>query len=190
MIPNKSILLEQINSVIKRNSWNKNLKSFDYFITDETLKNVPELDSKTFFYYNVENTESLKKLEQRLVALEEQNDHLLYFIHFLFENLADLVEDILSHDGNRECNRNSKISETETYKKASGGTLCLKDIPSVTKRELDVLKLLGKGLCAKEIAHKLFISETTVITHKKHLKEKFDARNNVEIISKTNQLLH
>ena len=55
--------------------------------------------------------------------------------------------------------------------------------PSLTKREVDVFNLLSKGLCAKEIAKILFISETTVITHKKNLKEKFKAKNTVELIS-------
>ena len=49
---------------------------------------------------------------------------------------------------------------------------------------MDVFILLEKGYCAKEIAKSLFISETTVITHKKNLKEKFQAKNTVELISK------
>jgi DNA-binding NarL/FixJ family response regulator len=62
---------------------------------------------------------------------------------------------------------------------------CIKrEDPCPTRREKDVLELLVKGLCAKEIANKLFISESTVITHKKNLKEKFNAKNTVELISK------
>ena len=56
--------------------------------------------------------------------------------------------------------------------------------PALTKREIEVLDLLVKGLCAKEIADNLFISETTVITHKKNLKKKYNVRNTVELISK------
>jgi DNA-binding CsgD family transcriptional regulator len=73
-------------------------------------------------------------------------------------------------------------------------TPALKDItgksyPSLTRREIEVLQLLVKGLCAKEIASSLFISESTVITHKKNLKKKFDARNSVELISKAHNCL-
>ncbi len=60
--------------------------------------------------------------------------------------------------------------------------------PLPTRREKEVLCLLTQGYCAKEIAKRLFISETTVITHKRNLKEKFKAKNTVELISKTARL--
>jgi DNA-binding NarL/FixJ family response regulator len=115
---------------------------------------------------------SAEKIDQRLQALEKQNDQLLYFVNFLVENLPDLVMNIL---------------EVEWKERAKSGAFPASkfvDGPQPTRREQDVLELLVKGLCAKEIAEKLFISETTVITHKKNLKEKFNARNTVELISK------
>jgi DNA-binding CsgD family transcriptional regulator len=53
---------------------------------------------------------------------------------------------------------------------------------------MDVCRLLAKGFCAKEIARILFISETTVVTHKRNLKVKFNAKNTVELISKASTL--
>ena len=42
----------------------------------------------------------------------------------------------------------------------------------LSKREIEILKLLTKGLSNKEIAQKLFISTYTVISHRKNISEK------------------
>ena len=115
---------------------------------------------------------SAERMEQRIQALEEQNDKLLYFVNFLVENLPDLVMNILQSEWQQK-----EQPEALSFQKGS-------DCPHPTRREMDVLELLVKGFCAKEIAERLFISETTVITHKKNLKEKFNARNSAELISK------
>jgi DNA-binding CsgD family transcriptional regulator len=46
------------------------------------------------------------------------------------------------------------------------------DKPMLSERELDVLRLVVKGLSNKEIADKLFISTHTVITHRKNITQK------------------
>ena len=47
----------------------------------------------------------------------------------------------------------------------------------LTQRETDVLKLIGKGLQAKEIADALSIAKSTVETHKLNLREKLGLRD-------------
>lgn len=51
------------------------------------------------------------------------------------------------------------------------------EIPVLTRREKEVLELIADGLTNNEIAGKLFISVTTVDTHRKNLLAKFEARN-------------
>lgn len=156
MIPDKSVLLEQINTVI-RNSYkdSPDLPDFSLSSTFSTSK----------FSNDHRNRESFIKLEQRIEALEDQNNCLLYFIHFLYENFPDLVKNISPAE-----------KKVLPEKKARQ--------PMLTKREIEVLDLLVKGMCAKEIADNLFISETTVVTHKKNLKRKYNVKNTVELISK------
>ena len=49
----------------------------------------------------------------------------------------------------------------------------LKDIDTeLTKREIEVLKLITKGYSNKEIADQLFVSTHTVISHRKNISEK------------------
>ena len=60
---------------------------------------------------------------------------------------------------------------------------------SISSRELDVLQLLSEGLIAKQIARKLSISTTTVISHKKNLISKFDVKNSVELVKYASHLM-
>jgi len=56
------------------------------------------------------------------------------------------------------------------------------EIPVITRREKEVLKLIAEGFTNKEIAEKLFISITTVDTHRNSLLSKFDVRNTANLI--------
>ena len=55
-------------------------------------------------------------------------------------------------------------------------------IPVITRREKEVLQLIAAGLTNKEIAEKLFISATTVDTHRNRLLSKFDVKNTANLI--------
>lgn len=55
-------------------------------------------------------------------------------------------------------------------------------IPVITRREKEVLVLIAEGLTNHEVAEKLFISTTTVDTHRKNLLAKFEAKNTATLI--------
>ncbi|MEX1241115.1 MAG: response regulator transcription factor [Cyclobacteriaceae bacterium] len=55
-------------------------------------------------------------------------------------------------------------------------------IPILTRREKEVLELIGLGMTNHQIAEKLFISTTTVDTHRKNLLSKFEAKNTATMI--------
>jgi DNA-binding CsgD family transcriptional regulator len=177
MLPDKAELLEQINTAIKK-KWSRNKPGdFDYATTPGSVF-TGGLQDKSYIPFAKDN-ESIKKLEQRVESLEDLNDQLFYFVNFLVENLPDLVINIIRAEWETQHSITNNADEKETGGSAGGN-----DGPCPTRREKDILELLIKGFCAKEIAHRLFISETTVITHKKNLKEKFHAKNTVELISK------
>jgi DNA-binding NarL/FixJ family response regulator len=56
------------------------------------------------------------------------------------------------------------------------------DLPMITRRESEILKLIADGLTNHEIGEKLFISPLTVDTHRKNLLLKFNARNTAILI--------
>jgi DNA-binding NarL/FixJ family response regulator len=53
----------------------------------------------------------------------------------------------------------------------------------LTKRELEVLDLLGEGLRHKDVARRLFISPKTVATHVEHILRKLGVRSRAEAIA-------
>ena len=53
---------------------------------------------------------------------------------------------------------------------------------SLSQREFEVVELLAKGLCSKEIATILGINFNTVESHKEHIKEKMNVKTVVEIV--------
>ena len=55
-------------------------------------------------------------------------------------------------------------------------------IPTLTRREKEVLKLIAEEHTTTEIATKLHISTNTVETHRRHLISKFNVRNSVGLI--------
>lgn len=63
--------------------------------------------------------------------------------------------------------------------KAKEGT-----IPMITKREIEVVKLIAQEYTTQEIADKLFVSTNTVATHKRNLFVKMDVKNSVGMIKK------
>jgi RNA polymerase sigma factor (sigma-70 family) len=55
-------------------------------------------------------------------------------------------------------------------------------LPSLTDRELDVLKLVAKGLSNREISEELYISENTVKNHVRNILEKLHLHSRMEAV--------
>jgi DNA-binding CsgD family transcriptional regulator len=51
---------------------------------------------------------------------------------------------------------------------------------SLTKREVEVLKLVANGCSTEEISNKLFLSKDTVATHRKNIKRKLGFKTNFD----------
>ncbi len=55
-------------------------------------------------------------------------------------------------------------------------------LPSLTRREKEILELIGDGLINQQIADKLFLDVTTVDTHRKNMLAKYKVRNTAALI--------
>lgn len=192
MLYDNSNLLDHINSAIISKWYKNGTEDGKLSGTARQEGDHTGLINKKKFT-DSKNGEFIEKLEEKIEILHNQYDQMLYFINFLVDNLPTLVLNIVH--ANQETNE--IFTETvETGKTITRGfkgkPVPVNDEPQPTRREKDVLDLLIKGLCAKEIASSLYISESTVITHKKNLKEKFNAKNTAELIAKahSNPSLH
>jgi two-component system, NarL family, response regulator LiaR len=58
----------------------------------------------------------------------------------------------------------------------------------ISKREYEVLQLIGQGLSNKEIAEKLFVSLNTIKTHTSSLFVKLDAKRRTQAIKRAKEL--
>lgn len=58
----------------------------------------------------------------------------------------------------------------------------------LTRREIEILKLIAEGLTNPQIAEKLFLSTLTVNTHRKSLLMKFEVSNTAALVKQAMQL--
>ena len=56
------------------------------------------------------------------------------------------------------------------------------ELKEFSKREIDIIKLIGNGLNNEEIAEKLFISALTVKKHRNNILAKSDSKNTAQLI--------
>lgn len=56
------------------------------------------------------------------------------------------------------------------------------EVRDLTKREVEIMRLICQELTMKEISERLFMSEQTALTHRKNLMKKISAKNSVSIV--------
>lgn len=65
---------------------------------------------------------------------------------------------------------------------------CTDRIERLTERELEIAKLIGKGLSNREIARTLFITEGTVKNHITNILQKLEARDRINLALMINEI--
>ena len=98
------------------------------------------------------------------------------------EELIDAINQVL--DGNVFLSRqaNEKILQQLQAYDISGHS-----IPTLTRREKEILKLLSEGLTSNEIASQLFLSSYTIDTHRKNMLQKFNVHNTQALLKAVNE---
>nr|WP_068888719.1 response regulator transcription factor [Pedobacter panaciterrae] len=82
---------------------------------------------------------------------------------------------------------NQFLMNSELQKILFSAEIKPKDIPRLTQREQEVLKLVSEGATTGTIARQLFISPQTVETHRHNLMQKFQVNNSALLIKKASE---
>ena len=80
-----------------------------------------------------------------------------------------------------------EVNKGKTYLSFEAGQALRKNneaiqIPAITRREKEILILIAEGFTNPEIAGKLFVSSTTVDSHRKNLLAKLNVKNTASLI--------
>ena len=63
-----------------------------------------------------------------------------------------------------------------------------RDVPALTPRQLEVLKLLSKGKSTREISSELYLSQATVRNHIRSLFQALGAHSQLEVLAKAREI--
>ena len=97
------------------------------------------------------------------------------------EQLADAVRDVAAGDALLAPAITRRLIE-QFVRRPPPGADKPEELADLTQRELEVLKLVARGLSNAEIAALLSVSEATVKTHVTHLLMKLDLRDRVQAV--------
>lgn len=132
-----------------------------------------------FYYRAIKKDGTVIKAQLQVVNVElDLDDNILVTANFITD---------ISHLGlSDEVKLTIIDTSTNTSFLATAPQVKLnKQLPFLTKRETEILKMLVKGHNSREIAEELVISYYTVRTHRKNILEKLGKRNTAELVSYT-----
>ena len=103
------------------------------------------------------------------------------------EEVLDAVEAVL--DGKRfYCESAKDSDEDKELDEILADAITCCETENLSRRELDVVKEIAKGLTNKEIGENLFLSVHTIATHRKNIMRKLEVSNAVELVRKAKGL--
>lgn len=91
-----------------------------------------------------------------------------------------LVEALISVLNGKKYFRNDKKHSSPERFQPDESDIYLK-VKQLTKREIEIARFMVQDFSSREIAEKIFIAESTVETHRKHIKEKLQAKSKHEL---------
>ncbi|MBE9512041.1 MAG: hypothetical protein IMY71_14325, partial [Bacteroidetes bacterium] len=136
---------------------------------------------------NGNNEEALTYLTQSLILAEREN--LLMFFIREGKPVAELLKEIHKRQASTKSHLSRKfldklmlsIEKREKRKKDTS-------TETLSRREIDVLRLIAEDLSNQEIADMLFISLNTVKTHAKNIHLKLDVQSRSKAVAKAKEL--
>jgi DNA-binding NarL/FixJ family response regulator len=98
------------------------------------------------------------------------------------EDLVDAIRIVAAGDALLAPSVTRRLLDRVASRLPSARETTIPALSELTERELEVLKLMARGLSNAEIAEKLVVSETTVKTHVSRVLAKLDIRDRVQAV--------
>jgi DNA-binding NarL/FixJ family response regulator len=93
------------------------------------------------------------------------------------QTLADAINEVFAGNQFIDPSLREQMHEAMLNRRKAGG------LPSLTRREKEILQYVASGLTNQEIADKLFLSLRTVKNHRFNLLQKLDVKNTAELVT-------
>lgn len=146
----------------------------DYVVT-VAASDTPKFRA-IFDYKMIHADGSVHRIVQESIALKrDQNGNILFFLA--------LVSDISTMK--RDCRQHLRLTDgvdSLLYEIDNQTGIC-RPIEMLSKRELEVARLMGQHLTSDAIAEKLFISRYTVNTHRQNMIRKLGMEDTAELLN-------
>ena len=94
-----------------------------------------------------------------------------------------ILEEAFSHLLNQQSYIDPNIITPSVHEDAQ------KQKVKLTKREIEIVRLIVAGKTTKDIAQELYLSELTIKTHRKNISEKMDSKGLADLIAKSKDLI-
>ena len=198
LIDDHKIVRDGIRMLLESSDKNKIIGEYDSFtqFTDSQSKKIPDVYILDISMPDINGIEACKKIKT-------ENPNAKIIILSMYNN-EEFVLKAISAGANAYLPKNiskrellnavEKVANGEEYFAEDIQKIIIRsmmqksnsiDVPklnTLSKREVELLKLIVEGKTNKEIADELFISVRTVESHKNHIMVKLELKNQVELI--------
>ena len=118
----------------------------------------------------------VRRIIQEGVALRRDADGNILFLLALITDITNL-----KRDGRQHLRLTDGVEELLYEVNNAAGTS--RRLESLSIRELEIAKLIGRNFSSKDIAKRLFLSPHTVNTHRQNMLRKLDMEDTMELIN-------
>ena len=198
LIDDHKIVRDGIRMLLESSDKNKIIGEYDSFtqFTDSQSKKIPDVYILDISMPDINGIEA-----SRIIKTENPNAKIIILSMY---NNEEFVLKAISAGANAYLPKNiskrellnavEKVANGEEYFAEDIQKIIIRsmmqksnsiDVPklnTLSKREVELLKLIVEGKTNKEIADELFISVRTVESHKNHIMVKLELKNQVELI--------
>lgn len=154
----------------------------DYFFAceEKDLKFKNKLRFNEHFNYLYSYTYKIRTAEGNYITIKQTCQALEV------NNKGDLTKTLVIHQRINDY-AERPINDRRIYDKSRNIFLDTENCYKLTKRELEILRLVQEGLNSTEIADKICTSKYTVDTHRKNILNKTNSNNFIDLIRKLSQ---